>query len=344
METTTTETQTQAGKAAFIPVPLDKMKVGHAGLYVAEEDEVESVLKEVASITGNITNTINDAVDTTPIVADIELGIKGAAKTLIDCEGGIKAFVKELAEDKENGLPNKETGIWIHYLTQGIMNDFHRTWTRTPVSLEQNKSRIVRSKEKGKRVLSKKEKNELLAKLTYQYYEDAVNTGEITQAEAFAKMAEAAARKKELEDAGYYLSPNKTQGVALFDWKSEVADKWGNDISRLKIYNRHSVIPLVPCFEDKMNLYVNNKVVRKEVDKSILNGLNLSQTNQFIESRISGFSKLKENYEIKTLHIAKINQSGKMKDRWFVVDAIRKADKKQVLLMWDKNGLDGMLE
>lgn len=33
-----------------------------------------------------------------------------------------------------------------------------------------------------------------------------------------------------------------------------------------------------------------------------------------------------------------------MRDKWFVVDAIRKADGAQVLLMWDKNGVDELLE
>lgn len=327
MESTTTKPKTAPntaeGTAGFIPVPLEKMKVGHAGLYVDDEPSMNE--------------------NTKPIAADIALDSMGD-KMLIVCETGIGDEVRKLAKDKSNHLPNSITGIFIHYLTEGLIKDFNRTWDETPYCLREKKSPLEKSKEKGKRVLSKKEKNELLAKTTWSYWEPDVNEKKITREEAISLMLEAVDKKKEYEDAGYFLSPNKTQGVALFDWKSEIAKKWDDDTSKLKIYTRHSIIPLVPCFEDKMNLYVNNKFVRKEVDKSILNGMSVATAVEFIEKKIPDWKKLKENYEVKTIHIAKINQSGKMKDRWFVVDAIRKADKKQVLLMWDKNGVDGMLE
>jgi hypothetical protein len=164
----------------------------------------------------------------------------------------------------------------------------------------------------------------------------------MSQAEAFAKMAEAAAEKKELEDAGYFISPNKTQGIALYDWKNEVKDKLGGDDSVLKIYNRHSIIPLVPCFENKLNTL--NPKARKEVDKSIVAGISYVDANSFMKNTIDDWDKMKNNYEPRTFHIAKINQSGKMRDRWFVVDAIRKTDGVQVLLMWGKNGVYGLLE
>lgn len=342
--TTTTETQTQAGKAVFLPLDLDKMKVGHAGLYAADENDV-----------------MNDVVDTTPIAADIELGIKGAAKTLIDCEGGIKAFVKELAEDKENGLPNKETGIWIHYLTQGIMNDFHRTWNRTPVSLQGHKSKIEKNREKGKRVLSKKDKNELLAKLTYQYYEDAVNTGEITQAEAFAKMAEAAAKKKELEDAGYFISSKKTQGVSLFDWEGVVLKSHENDKSALKIYSRNQVVLTTPdvitnffsatshpkkVIEDmkKAAFYQTLEVAeyivegRDKVELDFPSIKNINDIVNYLADKTKGLEAELKDYTIMGVHIAKITKSGEMKPRWVCIDCVSKKDKSQVLFLIGKGG------
>lgn len=332
METTTTNptSASKEGKAGFIPIPnLDKMSVGHAGLYHSDEN--------------------NDTeIDVETISADIPLGMKGErTSTLLSLEGGIKDFVKDELAKSENHLPNTETGVWVHYLTEGIMRDFNRTWTETPTCLREKASGIEKSREKGKRVLSKKDKNELLAKLTYQYYEKDVNEGKITQTDAFASMAEAAAKKKELEDAGYFLSPKKTEGVGLFDWKSEVLNEWEGDESKLKIYTRNSVIPLVPCLlgkNSKIALQGSNKFVKKEIDKSIIAGIGVTSDANWMEERIEGWKKMKEHYTPKIFHIAKIQQSGKMKDRWLVVDAIRNKDGKQVLLMWDQNGVDGLLE
>jgi hypothetical protein len=347
METTTPKT-IKEGQAAFVPIPdLDKMAVGHAGLYPVDSD------------IDNIEEITAETID--PIIA---VGAGKGCKILLDIEDGIKTFIKDglaakspheldkygLARDMERvkAIPDKMTGVIIYYLTKGIEKDFGITWDKTPVCLRAkataNKSDAEKAREKGKRILSKKEKNELLAKLTYQYYENDVNSGAITQAEAFAKMAEAAAEKKELEDAGYFLSPNKTQGVALYDWKSEVKEKLNSDDSVLKIYNRHSIIPLVPCLEDKINKLIINPKAKKEIDKSIICGIPFVDAKSFMKNTIKEWEKMKDHYEPRTFHIAKINQSGKMRDRWFVVDAVRKADGAQVLLMWDKNGVDGLLE
>ena len=355
METTSQKTKT-TGQAAFVPIKditdnLEEVAVGHAGIYPVDSD--------IDDLEESATETID------PI---IKVGEEKGEKILLDVEGGIKTFIKHalaakspqelekygLSGDMERvkAIPDKMTGAIIYYLTKGIEKDFGITWDKTPVCLRAkatatataNKSDAEKAREKGKRILSKKEKNKLLAKLTYQYYENDVNSGAITQAEAFAKMAEAAAEKKELEDAGYFLSPNKTQGVALYDWKSEVKEKLNSDDSVLKIYNRHSIIPLVPCLEDKINKLIINPKAKKEIDKSIICGIPFVDAKSFMKNTIKEWEKMKDHYEPRTFHIAKINQSGKMRDRWFVVDAIRKADGAQVLLMWDKNGVDGLLE
>jgi hypothetical protein len=324
MEATTTKT-TQAGQAAFVPIPdLDKMAVGHAGLYPVDESDNS----EEAVVVEN----------------NIPLGIKGG-KTLIDCEKGIKAFVKDvLAKDRGNHLPNTETGVWVHYLTEGIARDFNRTWETPPISLREKQTSVEKAAAQGKRVLSKKEKNELLAKRSYEYWESDIKSGNITEDEADIFMKEARAKVRELEDAGYFLSPRKTEGVSMFDWRTEIKEKLNGDDSVLKIYNRHSIIPIVPCLESKLNKLVINKKVKKELDKSIVAGVPFSDGASFMEEKIEGWKKMKEHYEPRTFHIAKINQSGKMKDRWFVVDAIKKSTGAQVLLMWDQNGVDGMLE
>ena len=321
---------TKSGVASFIPIPdLDKIQVGHAGLYV---DEAVDVDEAVESDNRTITFT-----------RDIPLGLAGAGKTLITCEKGIKAFVKEIAKEK-NHLPNSELGVWIYYLTRGILDDFSRTWEQTPYSLHEKKTSIEKSKEQGKRVLSKKEKNELVAKIDLLYYEKDISSGKITFEEAQKLAKEAYDTKQELENAGYFISTKKTEGVSLFDWKNEVRQKLGDDDSVLKIYSRHSIIPLVPCLENKLDKLVINPKVKKEVDKSIVAGIPFVDGANFMKNTISGWENMKEHYQPRTFHIAKINQSGKMKDRWFVVDAIRNKDNAQVLLMWDKNGVDGILE
>ena len=100
-------------------IPLENMKVGHAGLYV-DGDNVEETVEQLANMTGVITDVINN---------DIPLGLKDGGKTLIACEQGIKAFVRDqLAGTKDNPvdnhLPDTEVGVWIHYLTEGIIRDF----------------------------------------------------------------------------------------------------------------------------------------------------------------------------------------------------------------------------
>ena len=48
-----------------------------------------------------------------------------------------------------------------------------------------------------------------------KYYQDDIASGAITLEDAFASIKEALAKKQELEDASYYLSPNKTEGVKV---------------------------------------------------------------------------------------------------------------------------------
>lgn len=343
METATTKT-TQAGQAAFVPIPdLDKMAVGHAGLYPVDE----SATSEEAVLVDN----------------NIPLGIKGG-KTLIDCEKGIKAFVKDvLAKDKSNHLPNTETGVWVHYLTEGIARDFNRTWETPPVSLREKQTSVEKARTQGKRGLSKKEKNELLAKLTYQFYESDVNNGLISQQEAFASMAEAAARKKELEDAGYFLSPNKTQGVSLFDWKSSVIESHGNNDEATKIYTKNKVEVIIPnIVENFYKFHSKPKKLTKELGKSVLfftkgvgdvlnEGTALEPEVIEINSNGDLYKFIKENnaftstiktidagYNIKGFHLTKITASGMMKPRQVCIDCVSQKDGSQHLFLLDGEG------
>ena len=347
----TQEISKKVGQAVFVPIPeLDLLKsptsaVGHAGIYEPDDDDVDIDAADVE-------------VDT--ITADIPIGVKGGI-IVLNVETGIKKFAKDIIAEKKatkeyQHLPYTITGLFVHYFVKGIEEDFNRTFTKTPLSIDRYRlggssssaSTYEVAKEKGKRVMSKKDKNELVAKCSYPYYEKDIINGVITEEEASKSMMDAGKKKRELEDAGFFISPNKTQGVALFDWKTEILNEWDGDETKLKIYSRHSIIPVIPCLfgkdTNKMDMRYTNKFVNREMNKSILEDMTRFDGKEYFIKKIEGWGDTKKHYAPKSFHIAKINQSGKMKDRWFVVDAIRNTDGKQVLLMWDKRGVDGILE
>lgn len=239
------------------------MQVGHAGLYVPTNDEeATAAYAAVAGITSVITEAI------TP---DIPLGLKGAGQTLINCEKGIKSFVKDvLAADRSNGLPDSETGVWVHYLTEGIAKDFGRTWEDTPVSLRSKQSKEDKKLSAGKRVITKKEKNELLDKLNITYYQKDIDEQRITIQEAMDSIAQAYAYKKKLEDAGYYLSPNKTEGVSLHNWEQMVYnlyDTW----DAIEVYKTNKVEVVLPDVMNNFFLADPSKVKMKVIQFALKN-------------------------------------------------------------------------
>lgn len=358
METTTTQTN-QGAKAGFIPIPdLDKMVVGHAGLY--EPDDADDT---------------NDVIETEVISKDITLGLKGG-KTLIDCEKGIKAFVKDtLAGDKSNHLPNTETGVWVYYLTQGIIRDFNRTWDKTPVSLQERKTKIERDIAKGKRVLSKKEKNELLAKTTWDYWGNEVSVGNISMEQAFAYMKEAIDKVEELKHQGLYLSPNKTEGVKSFDWKS-IVEETCNSQEASKIYTRNKIEIVIPnimetvynagtakikqgMVKDLLKSELLGTVYKIAVDSGIKNygvydenhpelggfeNTSITSIDELIEyykntvGREGDMKELQNAYKVNSIHLVKMKAAGMMKPRWVCWDLTNKKTNERQLWLMDKGG------
>ena len=219
------------------------LKVGHAGLYVDAEDV---------------------SVDADAIIEDIPLGIAGAGKTLINCEKGIKTFVADVLAKEENHLPNSETGVWIHYLTEGIIRDFGRTWVNTPKALQGRGSKAEKGKAKGKRVITKKEKNELIERLNILYYQKDIESGVLSQEEALTKIGEALKEKQELENAGYSISKNKTEGLSFFNPDKVVIEAYDGDWDALKIYQKHKIKMIIPNVVD--NFYTTtNKIPVKYI-------------------------------------------------------------------------------
>jgi hypothetical protein len=333
---------TTESNATFLPIPdLGKMSVGHAGLYPAD-DAVDIEAPQV-------------------IDADIPLGIKGG-KTLIDCEKGIKSFVKdELAGDKNNGLPNTETGVWVYYLTQGIMRDYGRTWEKPPVSIKEKATSIEKARNIGKRVLSKKEKNELVARRSYEYWEQDILDGKVTEEEADMFMKEARDKVRELQEAGFFVSTKKTEGVALFDWKLAIIEAHGRD-DAIKVYTKNKVVVIIPNFVKNFYLSTTQpKNLAKELSKTLL-AFTEGVANQVYKStggaelkkiRTEGdlYKFLKENnkysntinkidneFNIKGIHLTKINASGMMKPRQICIDCVSNKDGTQHLFLLDVEG------
>ena len=316
---------------------IENMAVGHAGLYVpTEDDDIDTAATKIANTLGAIAQTL---------VNDIPLGIDKGGKTLLDTEQGIKAFVKDELAGKQNHLPDTEVGIWVHYLTKGIERDFGRTWEKDPKSIAPKKSKEEKKAESGGRLLTKKQKNMLVAKRRWDYWEKLIDEGKVTEEEAEEGMKGAIAEVKRLKEMGLYINTNKTKGVQQFDWEREITEMWDGDESKLNIYKKHKLLPLVPVLEKKWHMHSTNKFVTREWDKTIIktdDGKSIDK--KFISSKIDEWENLTSHYTPKTFSICKIEVAGKMKERWFVCDAIRKSDKKQVLLMRDSNGKDGILE
>jgi hypothetical protein len=342
MENTTTKTNQEA-RAGFVPIPdLDKMQTGDTDLYDADE-----------SI---------DVASTEIVSRDIPLGIKGG-KTLIDCEKGIKLFVKDvLASDKTNGLPNTETGVWVYYLTKGIERDYNRTWTENPVSIAKKdaKTKIEKAKEQGKRGLSKKEKNELLAQRNYPYYEKDIDSGALTMEQAFALMTKAVEKVKQYEDAGYFLSPNKTEGVALFDWKSSVIEAHNGNKDATKVYTKNKVNIIIPDLIEnyyavskhpiklakeleKTTLALTKQVVsvlydNMETEASIENSSDLYDYLKADSKSSATIEEIEKNFNIKGFHLTKIMRSGMSTPRQICIDCVSKKNGEHHLFLIDKEG------
>ena len=235
----------------FSETPLEDHSVGHAGLYVTDEsDTPEDKYRKVANTLGVISETIT---------ADIALGLDKGGKTLIDCETGIKAFVKDhLAGTKDNPvdnhLPNTETGVWIYYLTQGIERDFGRTWETTPKSLREKLSKEAKAAATGKRVITKKEKNELIAKKDMGYWLPMVSAGKMNIEEATQEVVKATQRILELEEMGIILSENKTSGVKDFNSDRTILEDWDGNWEALDIYKKKGISVVIPDIIDNFFL------------------------------------------------------------------------------------------
>jgi len=143
---------------------------------------------------------------------------------LLNVESAVKDIVSNLAKRQEvkgttidtecfNHLPNSITGVIIHYVVEGLKNDFGITFAEQPVSLKQrggnsNYDKKVAGK---KRLLTREQKNELLAKTQMSFYEEQIARGEISIENAMLAIRDAYERKQNFEGMGYMLPAKKTE-------------------------------------------------------------------------------------------------------------------------------------
>ncbi len=343
------------GKAGLVKIPIEQMKVGHAGLYAdADDDETPAPV-----------NTNED--DNDDIIEDIPLLERTGGNTVINSEKGVKAFVKELSKDKSNHLPNTETGVWVYYLTQGIRRDYKRTWEEAPKSIAERIPVTQKSREKAKRIMTKAQKNELLKQMEMKYYEDKIATGEITLEDAFASIKEAFNKKKEIEDAGYFLSPNKTDSVQLFDWKG-IINKAHKDELAWRLYSSNKLSIIIPniidnyyndehkpqklinemlkcrmllatCYKDDRTGQLGRNKVKMEIE-----GVNTDIKNDKMMWKLvtavspSLAQQIGKTHTIIGYHLVQRRTSGDMKPRYLAIDTIKKSTQLHEVFIPDSDG------
>ena len=185
------------------------------------------------TITGSASNdSFDDADNATQKSIKLPIDTENKNTILLNVEGAVKDLVTKLAKKEEvsgvgydialedyTHLPNSLTGVVVHYLIQGLKFDFNIEFNETPVCLRVKSSDGLDKKVAGKkRLLTKDQKNELLAKTNMNYYEDDISKGTLSLEDAFASIKQAFEKKQEFESMGYMLPPNKT---ATPYWKDE---------------------------------------------------------------------------------------------------------------------------
>ena len=143
---------------------------------------------------------------------------------LLNVEGTIKDLATALAKKQEikgievdeeitSKLPNSLTGIMVHYFCKGIREDFGIAFAENPVSLKQRGSvSAYDNKVAGKkRLLTREQKNDLLAKTQMFFYEKDIAAGKMTLEQAMLALKDAFERKQNFEKMGYVLPAKKSE-------------------------------------------------------------------------------------------------------------------------------------
>jgi hypothetical protein len=165
------------------------------------------------------------ATKTEEAAAEFTLPISNEDKTtiLLNVEGAIKDLAAALAKKNEikgadidpsayDHLPNSLTGVMVHYFVKGLKDELGIAFEEAPTSLKVRSSNPMDKKVAGKkRLLTRDQKNELLAKTQMAFYEDKIGKGEMTIEQAMYAVKDAYERKQNFEEMGYILPVKKTE-------------------------------------------------------------------------------------------------------------------------------------
>ena len=169
---------------------------------------------------------------TTPITADapdavaeakFKLPISNETKgtMLLNCEGAVKDLISAIAKNEDikgtdikgedfASLPNSITGVVMHFICEGIKSEFDIAFEEPPVSLKIRGNMIDKKVAGKKRLLTREQKNELIAKTSMSYYETLISKKEMTIEQVMFAIKDAYERKQNFEEMGYMLPEKKT--------------------------------------------------------------------------------------------------------------------------------------
>ena len=160
---------------------------------------------------------------TTEVVQQLPIDNEVKTTILISVEDNIKKLLSKLASKEEIGwgidtspeefqhLPNSITGVIVHYIIKGIKDDFGFEFEKQPKCLTYNISKFDKKVAGKKRLLTREQKNELLAKTQMSYYDDKISSGEMTIESAMYAIKDAYERVQAFKEIGYILPPEKTK-------------------------------------------------------------------------------------------------------------------------------------
>ena len=161
----------------------------------------------------NLTNSAGitqipiNADEKTTILLNVEVAVKDLVSKIAK-----KEEIKGVEVDKYADIPNSLTGVVMHFLVNGLKNELSVEFEDAPVSLNARGGTSFDKKVAGKkRLLTRQEKNDLLAKTEMKYWEKDINEGKITIDKVMIYMKDAFERKQNYEEMGYVLPPNKTE-------------------------------------------------------------------------------------------------------------------------------------
>lgn len=142
---------------------------------------------------------------------------------LLNVESGVKDIITSIAKNQKiNGvdidvekfekLPNSLTGVVMHFIVKGLKEEFSIGFDAAPTSLKIKglANKFDKKVEGKKRLLTRDEKNDIIAKLQMSYYEKDMAAGKMSMDDVMNNMKEAFNTKKEFEDMGYMLPQKKT--------------------------------------------------------------------------------------------------------------------------------------